>query len=270
MIYPYSSTHRIEQVGKGTLRKDLSESGRMTHLPSRLAVLEDPTREPAAYRNVLEPLEIGPRLVDSGHDWVVLEHVDAPELWQIGDVDVWTGVTAWVARMHLTLADELDRCRGVPLLTYDAALFGLWRERAVANGLDSSIVDAHRRATVRLLELPPAVLHGDLYASNLLVEPAEEVRVWPIDWELMGIGPAVLDLAALTAGSWSPDVRWAMARTYFDTVHYPRSESEQLGDLCAARLHLCIQWIGAAPEWTSPAAHRHDWTAEAFAMAEEL
>jgi hypothetical protein len=269
-IYPYSSTHRIELVGEGSLRKDLSASGRMTHVSPRPAVLEDPTREPAAYRNLLAPLGIGPRLLDSGHDWVVLEHVDAPELWQIAGIDVWTDVAAWVARMHTTLDNERERCGRVPLLAYDAGLFEHWRERAAANGLDRSIIDAHCRAATRLLDLPQTVLHGDLYASNLLVEPATEVRVWPIDWELMGIGPAVLDLAALTAGNWSLDARWAMARSYFDAARDLRSEPERWGDLCAARLHLCIQWIGAAPDWTSPTAHRHDWRAEAVEMAESV
>lgn len=239
----------------------------MSHVALRPSVIEDPTREPAAYRNVLAPLGIGPRLVDSGRDWVTLEHVDAPELWQVGSFDVWTAVAAWVARMHSTLADEIDRCRLVPLLTYDAALFELWRNRATANGLSGRIIQAHLRATTRLLGLPRVVIHGDLYASNILVEPAEEVEVWPIDWELMGIGPAVLDLAALTSGNWSSDAQWAMARTYFDTVGYPRSESERVGDLCAARLHLCIQWIGAAPDSTSSAVHRHNWRAEAIELA---
>ncbi|MCU1363891.1 MAG: putative homoserine kinase type (protein kinase fold) [Acidimicrobiaceae bacterium] len=271
--YPYSSTHRLEVVSAGRLRKDLSESARMTHVSPRPDVLADPTREPAAYRHVLGPLGIGPRLWDSGHDWVTLEHLDAPELWQIGNVEVWVAVAAWVARMHTTLARQRERCRRVPLLTYDAKLFGLWRDRAAANGLNSSVVDAHRRASARLLGLPRTVLHGDLYASNLLVEPTQPTQgaqVWPIDWELMGVGPAVVDLAALTAGSWSEDARWRMARAYFDTARYPRSESQRRGDLCAARLHLCVQWIGAAAEWTSPAVHRHDWLAEADEMAAAL
>lgn len=266
--YPYSSTHRIERVGEGRLRKDLSASGYMAKVAARPAFLEDPTREPSAYRNVLGPLAIGPRLIDSGGDWVVLEHVDAPELWQIGDVEVWTSVAAWVARMHTTFADEPGRCRRVPLISYDDALFELWRERAAANAASEVIIEAHRRATDRLLALPRVVLHGDLYASNLLVDHSNDgVRVWPIDWELMGVGPAVLDLAALTAGNWSANDRNAMARAFFDAANYPRSDSQRRGDLCAARLHLCVQWIGATPEWTSPAQHRHDWMGEALEMA---
>lgn len=245
-------------------------TGRMSSVTPRPRGIEDPSREPAAYRNLLAPLGIGPQLLDSGHDWVVLEHVGARELWQIGEIEVWTDVAAWVATLHRTLAVEIDRCSGVPLLAYDEALYQLWRERAVANGLASSVIEAHRRATDRLLGLERTVIHGDLYASNLLVEYTESIRVWPIDWELIGMGPAVLDLAALTAGSWSPDARRAMARAYFETVGYPRSESEQFLDLCAARLHLCIQWIGAAPDWTSPPLHSHNWRAEAYEMASEV
>lgn len=175
-----------------------------------------------------------------------------------------------MATLHRTLAVEIERCSAVPLLEYDEGLYRLWRERAVANGLDSSIIDAHRRATDRLLGLERTVIHGDLYASNLLVDPAERVRVWPIDWELIGRGPAVLDLAALTAGGWSLDDRAAMARAYFDTVEDFNGASEQWLDLCAARLHLCIQWIGAAPDWTSPPVHAHNWRAEAYQLASDV
>lgn len=265
--YPYSSTHRIEQVSRGKLRKDLSLFGRLTPVSPRPRAVENPAREPSAYRNVLAPLGIGPRLIDSGRDWVVIEKLDACELWQVGDVDVWIRVAAWLAWLHTSLAQEVEGCRLVPLLDHVDWLYQLWHDRAVANGLATVILEAHRRATDHLLGLPRTVIHGDLYASNILVEQSPRMRFWPIDWELVGVGPAVLDLAALTAGSWSSNTRAEMARSYFDASNYPGGVSQGMDDLCAARLHLCVQWLGAPPDWTTPPIHRHDWLAEAHEMA---
>ena len=97
----------------------------------------------------------------------------------------------------------------------------------------------------------------------------------PIDWEIAGVGPGLLDLAALTIGKWTPAER---ARWRAPTARLPRpvprpprtvgDEFERALDCC--RLHLAVQWLGWEPEWQPPAEHRHDWLAEALALAERL
>jgi hypothetical protein len=59
-----------------------------------------------------------------------------------------------------------------------------------------------------------------------------------------------------------------MARAYFEAARRPGgSWDEWRADLDAARLLICVQWLGWAPGWTPPAEHRHDWLAEARQLA---
>lgn len=265
---PSSSTHRIEELGGGWVRKDLSAAGYVSGGPVRPAFVEDPTREPAAYREVLGPLRIGPRCREAGRDWVVLERVDAPVLWQVGDISVWTSVARWVARLHEALAGA-DTTR-VPLLVYDAGLFGAWRERAAEAGVPDPVLAAHEHAAELLASLPPAVLHGDLYPSNLLVSGAPRFEVWPVDWELMGRGPAVLDVAALTSGRWRPERREALVEAYRQASNAPPFGGEWDAAFDAARLHLCVQWLGMPAGWVPPPWEAHDWADEATRLAERF
>ena len=75
----------------------------------------------------------------------------------------------------------------------------------------------------------------------------------------------VLDLAALTSGRGLSDAtRTAMTHAYVDAAGGDWSTWRQ--DLEAARLHLCVQWLGWSSRWTPPPEHRHDWLAEAVAL----
>jgi hypothetical protein len=283
-----ATSHRIEEIGPGWLRKDLAPAALLGEArTAKPAFVHDPRREPAAYREMLRPLAIGPHCAAEGEDWIVIERVPGVELWQIGDLGVWVRVAVWVARMHHQLAVALlpghvgrgagrgvgpSHADRVPLLVHDGRLFVAWRERAAAAGAPPVVLAAHRRATERLLSIPPTVLHGELYPSNILVRTVGfRLDVWPVDWELAGLGPAVLDVAALTAGGWAASEREAMARGYFDAAgRPPESWNGFQGDLAAARLHLCVQWIGWAPGWRPPAEHAHDWLGEALELAEVM
>jgi Phosphotransferase enzyme family len=266
-VYPYSSTHRLLELGDDRLLKELAPQANRQRPSGRLAAVEDPAREPAAYRCVLGPLDIGPRCFDTGADWVLLEWVRAKELWQIGELPVWSAVAGWLARLHGRLAGAVvDR---VPLVVHDEPYFRAFRERAASSGVPAIVLEAHERATARLLALPGTVVHGDLYPSNVLVDAGPPLRVWPVDWELIGWGPAVLDLAALTSGAWSPAQREAMVSAY--TSSTGRAAASRCGmSLDAARLHLCVQWLGTSPEWTPPPDHAHDWLDEALELAVAL
>ena len=280
-LFAYSTSHRIEPIGDGLLRKDLSPAALIGDArENRLEFLHDARREPAVYRRLLGPRGIGPRCVAAGSDWIVLEQLDAQPLWQIGDGDTWVTVARWLARLHDRLADA--DTSDLPLVRHDSTLALRWRRRARNRGAPDSVLAAHERACARLLNLPSTLIHGDLYASNILVgvppEPSgrfdsiDDVGVWPVDWELAGVGPGVLDLAALTAGwpSESP-VRAGMASAYLDASalgrHGPRP---CIDDLVAARLYVCVQWLGSSAAWTPPEQHRHDWLAEARELAESM
>ena len=276
-----ATSHRIDDVGDGLLRKDLRRDALIgAAVVAKPAFVHDPAREPAVYRALLTPLGIGARCHASGPDWVEVERVPGVELWQVGDVATWVAVAAWTAGLHarLTAAAALAGAAGpagpgndggVPLLAHDAALAARWRARAAGAGVPAVVLDAHRRAAERLSRSAPVVIHGDLYAANVLVRAqAGRVEVYPVDWELAGRGPAVLDVAALTAGRWPAAARQAMARAYFDAAGRPGGSWEEWSaDLDAARLLVCVQWLGWAPGWTPPAEHRHDWLGEALQLA---
>jgi hypothetical protein len=265
--YAYSSTHRLVEVGDGQLLKKLGPGGRMQDVYGRPSWLDDPAREPAAYRHVLGPLGIGPRCDASGPDWVLLERVRVPVLWQIGDVTVWTAVARWLGHLHRALARvDIDK---VPVVELDAASFVSWRARAADTGVPEHILDAHVRAADLLLAMPPTTIHGDLYPSNVLVDPGPPVTVWPVDWELIGRGPAVLDLAAITSGAWNVDERAAMVSAYAEAAA-PGVRRRLDAALDAARLHLCVQWLGVPREWPTPPEHAHDWMSEALELAVRL
>jgi len=118
----------------------------------------------------------------------------------------------------------------------------------------------------RLLALPQAFVHGELYPANVLVERAEEgpARIAPVDWELAGTGPYALDLAALASG-WSGEDRLAICRAFHRQL--PPGGRPALAELMAAvdlcRLALALQWIGWSADWVAPEAQRHDWRGEA-------
>src|SRR5205085_2225507 len=109
----------------------------------------------------------------------------------------------------------------------------------------------------RLASLPTTLVHGDLYASNVLVGDG---RVCAVDWELAGQGPGVLDVAALTMG-WGEHERETLVEAYRTALALPPAAAELLEDLDRASLQLAIQWLGWSDEWSPPPEHTHDFRA---------
>jgi aminoglycoside phosphotransferase (APT) family kinase protein len=236
--------------------------------------LHDPRREIDTYRAILTPAGIGPRCLATGEDWLLIEKVPGVELWQIGEFAVWEATARWLGDFHARFAGRLDELRAANphLLEQDPAWFRAWAERA--SGALSRSSDPRAPALVAALErydgeaaaaLPPAFIHGELYPSNVLVVVrGDDVDVRPIDWEMAGTGPALIDLAALSGG-WSPEERARLERAYLAG----RGEGTTDG-LAWCRLALALQWLGWAHDWRPPRAHRHDWLDEALDLAEEV
>jgi hypothetical protein len=275
--HPYGSSNAIEDVavrlapGDGWLRLVVKDvAGAASVKPARLL---DPAREPAVYRDVLVP---------GGHDvpacygaigrWLVLDSIDGVPLWQVGDLAAWEAAARWLAGLH---ARPLPvGCR--PLLRYDAEHLRGWLARAVAHvpaGALDGVAAVWERAVERVAAWPAALVHGDYHASNVLVTRAGgEPRIRPVDWELAGIGPGLLDLAALTSGAWSAADRERIAVAYQRALPpAARSSCRELLDaLALCRLLHAVQWLGWSPGWRPPPEHAHDWLADATAQAREL
>lgn len=285
---------RVEVAGRGPLRLGCKRLDWEALDPAaQLAkprFLHDPEREPGAYRTLLPQAPAGPpeffgAVPEEGRRWLFVEWVEGRELFQVGERELWEEAARWLARFHAALAPDLDRHRGeVRLLDHDAAFYRRWMERArefaAEGGGDAAKVEwlsaRHEQVVEALLSLPRTAIHGEFYASNVLVAsdfdhapPGREsaTRVAPVDWELAAVGPGLTDLAALVSG-WDGAGREALAAAYAAEPGAPAFSDR---DLDLARLQLAIQWLGwAPPQWEPPEGQRHDWLGEAVALAEGL
>jgi aminoglycoside phosphotransferase (APT) family kinase protein len=127
----------------------------------------------------------------------------------------------------------------------------------------------------RLAELPVSLIHGDFFASNILIDSSLPVpRICPVDWELAAVGPRLMDLASLVAGHWTENQRRELAMAYF-TEATPKSDMSDDADalwtdLQFCRLHLAVQMLGWSATWRAGPAHAYDWLGEAIRLADDL
>ncbi len=252
--------------------------------------LHNPSREFEVYRSLLNSTKLGApachaKLVGSlrQQGWLLLERVAGRELYQVGEFDIWEETARWLAGLHAFFAlNEMVLDAMEHLVKYDADFYRLWLPRALGWRRERSdqarlqwLAARYERAVEPLLALPTTFLHGEFYASNVLVvETATGLRVCPVDWEMAGRGPGLIDLAALTAGKWSDAQRTKLALAYrgaWEKRGLPTSAPEEfLAALDCCRLHLAVQWLGWSADWSPPPEHRHDWLGEAVSLAEKL
>jgi hypothetical protein len=249
--------------------------------------LHDPGREPAVYEAVLPRAALGPprhygSVVDPAAErhWLFIEWVEGRELYQVGELELWCAAARWLAEMHASLGDDLElHAERGRLIDYDAAHYRRWMDRALefaatpprrsdAASLEW-LAERYEPVIEALLSMPKTVIHGEFYASNVLVaEGPAGTRVAPVDWELAAAAPGAVDLAALVSGNWPEADREQIVAAYRSAAA-PAVLSRR--DLDLARLHLAVQWLGwAPPAWVPPEGQRHDWLAEALALAEKL
>jgi aminoglycoside phosphotransferase (APT) family kinase protein len=268
--WPYGSSAPMEELvvpGLGrVLFKDLTPGQR----PSRPAFLVDPLREVEAYESLLDGLDAPAchaAVVADGRAWLFLELVDGIPLWQAEGPEAWDATARWLARLHAAPAPD-----GAHLLTYDADHLLAWVERAIAlapAGTLGAAPEAARRAAERLAAWPVSFVHGELYPSNVLVQrSASGPRIRPLDWETAGVGPGILDLAALTSGDWRRGERARVVDVYREALSCVPDGFDEAFD--AARLFVALQWLGWSREWSPPPEHRHDWAADARELAARI
>jgi aminoglycoside phosphotransferase len=252
---------RVELADGATLqlvRKDLRRSA-LGPINRRVKpeFLHEPGREIEAYR-LLAGRQLGtPVYYGAGRSWILLEQVPGVELAQIGDLEDWRRAARWLGRLHATFAATPPSSRH--LLDHDAAYYRLWPERAAARAPEVSwIADRYEPVIERLVALPRTLIHGEFYASNVLVAGD---RVAPVDWEMAAVGAGLVDLAALVTG-WKGAARAAIVASY-----HPRVDDVALA---ACRLHLALQWLGWSADWTPPPAQAYDWLGEVRETAERL
>ena len=269
---------RIELMVKHLARAALSPQAR----DAKPRFLHDPLREIELYRDVLDGAGLGAPHFHGAvpeHGWLFLERVHGFELYQVGERATWEHVARELARLHARLAPAAARAPRA--IRYDADWYRCWPQRALrfaaareeheARRVLERLAARYEPVVARLLALPTTVIHGEFYASNVLVDdPVAPRRVAPVDWEQAAIGPGLVDLAALTAGGWSDDERAAIAGAYREASADRLGVDEFADGLEACRLHLAFQWLGWSSDWSAPEEHRQDWLAEAERAAARL
>ena len=252
--------------------------------------LYNPMREIKTYqellaRNCLDTAHYHGAVVrpEKNRFWLFLERISGLRICAVNDFSAWCDAARWLARLHARFAGEADRLtQSVPLLRFDAAFYRVWLERALmfrsdelAQSVRETLKRSYLRAIERLIQLPSTLIHGEFFASNILVQQTREGwRIRPVDWEMAAVGPGLVDLAALTSGAWSHAERTEMAAAYHDILLSDGTRGLQLDDLLLAlddcRLYLAIQWLGWAPEWSPPAENAHDWLSEAISLSDHM
>ena len=273
----------LKDVGSGALPEQAKVA--------KPELLYDPLREIEVYRGPLANAGLetaayyGAAVSQAeGRYWLFIERVRGVELHQIGELAVWEDASSWLGRAHSRLSYLGADAAGGRLVAHDARYYRRWIDRALEfarGGPEArrrqveSLAPAYERAAERLLALPATVIHGEFYSSNVLVaRPPERPRVCPIDWEVAGFGPGLIDLAALTTG-WDARGREAMERAYRAELQEPyewTGTDARFGRaLDSARLHVAVRWLGwAPPSWIPPDEHRHDWLGEALGLADRI
>lgn len=259
------------------------------------AFLRSPRREIGFYRSVIPGERPGTARLhaseaDEARDrfWILLERVPGMELYQCGDLELWREAARWLARFHGRFSAAPCRLEAlaaeVGLIRHDAGFYRTWIRRARAiqhrRGAPRAEMDrlaeGYERGIERLLSLPRALIHGEFYASNVLVDEraGHSPRVCPVDWETASVGPGLVDLAALVAGGWSEEERAAIARAYRDEwascAPAPLPAEDFRPGLDLSRLHLAVQWLGWSDRWTPPREHAQDWLGGALELVERL
>jgi Ser/Thr protein kinase RdoA (MazF antagonist) len=204
--------------------------------------------------------------------WLFLERVDGLPLNQIGSTAAWESACRWAARLHAS-GQGVSNPR---LLRYDRAFYEIWGRRVRRFAETASprrrtrmrwLVEKYRHAIDLLLASPRTLIHGELYPANVVTRGR---RICVLDWETAGIGPGVIDLAALTTGDWRSARRDAMVSAYCDTCPRALRPDDVDRALGCARIALAMRWLGWSTRWRPPRRHRRDWLAEGIEIAEKL
>jgi len=305
-LYDYHSSFAIEELTAvfddrsrlPLIFKNLSPDGllpRARHV--RPAFNYHPLREIAVYREILADAGLGTATCygalvdpDRGRYWLLLEKVAGEELYQLGDFSKWGDAARWLAMMHASLSQAAKTCEhSARLLKYDEASCNVWIDRALqfyrprkhADGTTITaarmqrLADKSRLAVRHLCSLPYTFVHGEFYASNVLIEQrGDSARICPIDWETAAQGPGLMDLAALIAGNWSEQQKQELAAAYYNALPTADRAWSTIGDMLkflrSCQIFLAMRWLGWSADWQPPPEHCFNWLDEALQLAETI
>jgi aminoglycoside phosphotransferase (APT) family kinase protein len=256
-----------------------------------------PEREIEIYRHILEPERLGTPICYGAVEvpeleryWLFLERVEGPLLWQRGRLQSWEQAAGWLAKLHTQYRVKRDN-GGASwlkyLARYDEHMLTTWLLRAeefLRRDGDNSpevwrrfarLANHYDEVIARVLDLPMSLIHGEFFPSNVILRPTPlGWEICPVDWEMAAIGPGLIDLAALTAGNWTADQKRKMVEAYGEALHAVDGWSPSIPELFEAvaycQLHLSIQLLGWASDWSPPKRHTQNWLGEALRLSGTL
>ena len=302
---PYRSSRRLDELAvrfkdgesMRVLMKDLSPRGLLNSARrARPQFLCDPQRELNTYRSILPGAPPGTpawygTVVNgtANRSWLLLEDVEGEQLSQVGTLSAWKKTAAWIGRLHSAYpASSVQRlATRSKLLLYDREFYWQWLRRAEQfcsrsarkRRMMNLVAQRYHRVVDRLMGLPRTIIHGELYAGNVVIGRQDgKVRICPVDWEMAALGPGLVDLAALSAG-WDERHRQLLARSYVSASKSPGSRpitwrryvaSGFELDFDCCRLHLAVQMVGWSDNWSPPPQHARDWLSDAVQIADRL
>jgi hypothetical protein len=213
---------RSRIVAKRLDRASLGPAARF----ARPSFLHAPRREAYVYERLLPRGPEGPpRFLEAeqGADGslLLIEWIDGRVLFEVGERAIWEEAASWLGRFHAAFEGApADPPLDARLVERDADFHRLWlaraRDFAVSEPRRGAALDwlaaRHEDVVEALVAMDPTLLHGEFYASNVLVAEAESsTRVAPVDWELAGPGArsggAGLRLAGDRPGGDAPGLR---------------------------------------------------------------
>ena len=250
---------------------------------SRIKYPYDPDCEPMTYKTLLRQDLGTPRLFgveidrSRGRYWLLLEKVEGLSLSDNGDLRAWILSSRWLAHFH-RIQGEIDTR---PWVHYDASYYRLWRDRAERaltslqqNKTDSDVhefadlLNQYEDVITFLAALPRKVIHGEFYASNLIISysDSEITRICPVDWGTTAVGPTLMDVAALTTGQWGRREKGLILAAYLDESSVRESPEVRYALLCC-ELHLVLQWIAM---WSADRQEGRTWLPQACRIFREV
>jgi hypothetical protein len=155
---------------------------------------------PAVYASVYEESE--------RRYWLFLEDVGSSTL-DDGDVEEWLAAARWLAGMHGSYHGREDDLRALGcLMEHGPAYYHMIAQAARRNlalaGTGEALVrfDALMGSFGSLVSYlvgePQTLVHGDVFAQNLIIQAGGRIRA--IDWESAAVGLGAWDLAKLIDG----------------------------------------------------------------------
>lgn len=226
--------------------------------------------EAEVYRKLLGPMRFStPSLwgchndESAGEVWLFLEYLDrSMRVTKSTEADAMVLAARWIGQFHAAVTARLADDVFTFLRPYDKAYYQGWVQRTLQYA-GRNIAHYHwltvlfeqfDKVVIALLSAPPTIIHGEYYARNILFRKG---KILPVDWESAAIAPGEIDLASLTEG-WPEEI----ARRYeseYRQKRWPNGPPHDFeGTLCAARIYLCLRWLGESPELTAADSLRFD------------